>query len=426
MSRKSRKRQQFYYPQGQNSEEQASGLGPAQAGAGQLDGSLPLEGAFSEGDLEAATEFELDEWNANEDDESTDQGAAQSSGAKLPLATPAPVEIREDGERKWAEFVITESDFEKRADIFLAERFAEFSRVKLRKTISNGNVTVNGEVIKPAFRLYPDQKLVFEIVQELYQTDQHAEDIPLDILFEDEHIIAINKPAGMVVHPAKGHWRGTLTSALLYRFQQLSSVGGANRPGIVHRLDRETSGVILVAKTDQAHMKLVEQFQERTVTKQYFAVVSPAPDFDQDLVDQPIGKHPYQRERMAVRENHETSRPAQTIFKVIRRYQGFAAVHAFPKTGRTHQIRVHMAHVGCPILCDRLYSGRASISESMLQGKTDQVAGDAEDAILRRQALHAQSIQFQHPITGKSLKIEAPLPDDILRTLEALQRLRSL
>lgn len=404
MSRKSRK-QRFHYPEGQNRPE--SPTEPSDLGDPTRDSDSPTE-----------------TWDL---DEIAPLASESETSASVPPSRPtSEVTIQEKDGQKFAQFHISEDDLEKRADLFLAERFSEFSRVKLRKTISLGHVTVDGQVIKPAFRLYPGQVLVFQIVPELYQTDQHAEDIPLDIVYEDDAIIAVNKPAGMVVHPAKGHWKGTLTSALLFRFQQLSSVGGANRPGIVHRLDRETSGVILVAKTDLAHMKLVEQFQQRTVHKQYFAIVSPAPDFDQDLVDQPIGKHPYQRERMAVRENHDTSRPAQTVFKVIQRYQGFAAINAFPKTGRTHQIRVHMAHVGCPILCDRLYSGRASISESMLKGKTDQVAGDSADAILNRQALHAQAIEFQHPESGKAMRLEAPLPSDLKRIQEALTRLRPI
>jgi 23S rRNA pseudouridine1911/1915/1917 synthase len=248
----------------------------------------------------------------------------------------------------------------------------------------------------------------------------------LDILFEDEAIIAINKPAGMVVHPAKGHWRGTLTSGLIHRFRQLSAIGGATRPGIVHRLDRETSGVILVAKTDQAHMGLVEQFQNRTVEKVYWAIVSPAPNFDQDRIDLPIGKHPYQRERMAIRENHATSRPAETIFQVSERFRGFAVLQVKPRTGRTHQIRVHLAHVGCPVLCDRLYSGRASLTEAMLHGGVDQAAGNDQSAILNRQALHAQSISFRHPIHSQVMTIEAALPPDLQKTWAALRSIRAL
>lgn len=323
-------------------------------------------------------------------------------------------------------FSVDDPADEKRIDIFLAEKFWEFSRVKLRKVISEGHTQVDGEVVKPSFRLFVGQKIEFKLTPQLFEVDQRSEDVELDILYEDDDLIVVNKPAGMVVHPAKGHWRGTLTSALLFRFAQLSAIGGATRPGIVHRLDRETSGVILVAKTDQSHMALVEQFQQRSVEKQYFAIVSPAPNFDQDRIDQAIGKHPYQRERMAIRDNHATSRPAETVFKVVRRFQGFAAVEVFPKTGRTHQIRVHLAHVNCPVLCDRLYSGRASITEAMLLGKTDQAAGNDESALLKRQALHAQKITFTHPTSNKRVSFSAPLPEDILATLAALEKIRSL
>ncbi len=339
---------------------------------------------------------------------------------------PLPIPRAEAAEGVVFDFEIDAKNEEKRIDIFLAEVFAEFSRVKLRKAISDGYVWVDEKVVKPSFRLYEGQKIRFTVPPQLLQVDQRSEDVALDIIYEDAAMIVVNKPAGMVVHPAKGHWRGTLTSALLFRFAQLSAIGGATRPGIVHRLDRDTSGVILVAKTDQAHMALVEQFQQRTVQKQYFAIVSPPPTYDQDLVNQPIGKHPYQRERMAVRENHETSRAAETLFKVVKRFKGFAVVQVFPKTGRTHQIRVHMAHIGCPILCDRLYSGRASITEAMLHGKTDQCAADDATALLNRQALHAQKISLQHPTTGKPISFTAPLPADIVATLDALERIRSL
>jgi 23S rRNA pseudouridine1911/1915/1917 synthase len=324
------------------------------------------------------------------------------------------------------EFQVEAPDQGRRIDIYLAEKFPELSRVKLRRTIAAGHVQVDDEIVKPAFRLEPGQQLRVTLPGDLFVDDQQGEAIDLDILYEDEAIIAINKTAGMVVHPAKGHWRGTLTSGLIHRFRQLSAIGGATRPGIVHRLDRETSGVILVAKTDQAHMSLVEQFQNRTVQKQYWAIVSPAPSFDQDRIDMPIGKHPYQRERMAIRENHATSRPAETVFQVMERFRGFAVLKVMPKTGRTHQIRVHLAHVGCPVLCDRLYSGRASLTEAMLHGGVDQAAGNDQSAILKRQALHAQVITFQHPISQQTLTIEAPMPHDLQQTWAALRRIRAL
>jgi 23S rRNA pseudouridine1911/1915/1917 synthase len=329
------------------------------------------------------------------------------------------------GETQVFDFTIMEHDQGQRIDIYLAERFSELSRVKLRRTISAGHVQIDQEIVKPSFRLEPGQRVQVTLPPDLFAEEQKGEAIELEILYEDEHLIAVNKPAGMVVHPAKGHWKGTLTAGLIHRFSQLSAIGGATRPGIVHRLDRDTSGVILVAKTDPAHMGLADQFQNRTIQKEYWALVSPEPNFDQDRIDQPIGKHPYQRERMAIRENHPTSRPAETVFQVLERFRGFAALRVLPKTGRTHQIRVHLAHVGCPILCDRLYSGRASITEAMLEGGVDQAAGNDRSALLNRQALHAWRIQFQHPVSRQTIAIEAPLPADLTQTWDALRRIRA-
>jgi len=223
----------------------------------------------------------------------------------------------------------------------------------------------------------------------------------------------------MVVHPAKGHWSGTLTSALAHHFAQLSSTGGPTRPGIVHRLDRDTSGVIVVAKTDRAHLALAAQFEARTVEKEYFALVHPAPDRDRDVIDQPIGVHPYQREKMAIRADHPTSRPARTYYEVTERFEGLAVLTVFPKTGRTHQIRVHLAYAGCPVLCDKLYSGRSRIT----RGELRRVPTD-DFLLLDRMALHARRIALVHPETGAPLEISAPLPSDLEGVLSELRASR--
>jgi len=225
----------------------------------------------------------------------------------------------------------------------------------------------------------------------------------------------------MVVHPAKGHWSGTLTAALAFHFKKLSSVGGPTRPGIVHRLDRDTSGVILIAKTDSAHRGLASQFEQRTVNKEYLTIVTPAPDRDSDLINKPIGAHPYQREKKAIRENHSTSRDAVSIYEVEQRFRGFGLVRVKPKTGRTHQIRVHMAHTGYPVLCDKLYSGRASLALKDLTRNDDDV-----QVILDRQALHAHQIEFAHPETGQRQTVQAPFPADMQNTLDCLAKLRNL
>lgn len=248
--------------------------------------------------------------------------------------------------------------------------------------------------------------------------DTIAENIPLDVLFEDDGLVVINKPAGMVVHPARGHWSGTLTSALAYRFQSLSDVGGPTRPGIVHRLDRDTSGVIVVAKTNAVHLHLGEQFHDRKVSKEYFAVTAGRIDRDRDRIEAPIGRHPYQRDKMAIRDGHETSKPAETFYEVIARHGRYTQVRLRPKTGRTHQIRVHLAHIGCPIICDRLYAGHAEISESELRGRSPV---PNERAFLARHALHAKSLTLTNPQTGKEMTFEAPLPEDLQRVIDILE-----
>ena len=316
---------------------------------------------------------------------------------------------------------VEEQDSHQRLDSFLVSRFPALSRSRIQRSVAKGKARVDGVVAKASLRLKIGQSVEFELPQPISDL-QLPENIPLDILFQDEHLVAINKPAGMVVHPSKGHWSGTLTAALAFHFNQLSTVGGATRPGIVHRLDRDTSGVIIVAKTDRAHAGLAQQFEARTVEKEYWALVTPAPDKDRDIIDQPIGAHPYQREKKAIRAGHSTSRPSQTYFEVVQRFRGFAVVRVKPKTGRTHQIRVHMAHLGCPVLCDRLYSGRARLSVSDLAGR----AIEPDEWLLERQALHAHRLQFDHPATGTRMDIAAPLPQDLSATFEAICKFRGI
>ncbi len=317
-------------------------------------------------------------------------------------------------------FEVTETEENERLDSFLVKQFSKFSRAKLQRAITAQHVLVDDQPAKSSTRLRANQVVtVTPLVQESDETI--PENIDLSILYEDEHLVAINKPPAMVVHPAKGHWSGTLTSALAYHFQKLSSVGGPTRPGIVHRLDRDTSGVILVAKTDAAHLSLAAQFENRTVEKEYFAIVTPPPDRDRDIIEKPIGAHPYQREKKAIREAHRTSKAATTFYEVIERFDGFATVRVKPKTGRTHQIRVHLAHIGTPVLCDGLYSGRSRLSLHDLG-----VNEAANSMLLQRQALHAVRIRFEHPASGESVEIVAELADDIQQTLSAIKRHRSL
>ncbi len=326
--------------------------------------------------------------------------------------------IHPTSDRAPLDITIPEHCVGERLDAFLAQRLPDISRTSIRRSISAGQIFVNGATAKPSYRILAGEHISGNVVVPAGDAPV-AEEIPLDILFDDDDLVAVNKPPGMVVHPAKGHWAGTLAGALAFHFGELSSLGGANRPGIIHRLDRDTSGVILIARHDRAHAVLAAQFEQRAVEKEYFAVIRGVPDRDRDVIEQPIGAHPYQREKMAIRRGHTTSRHATTIYEVQERFRGFAALRVLPKTGRTHQIRVHLAHLGYPVLCDRLYAGHAAVTMGQLGGPRDD-----DQVVLDRQALHARRIAFKHPTSGQSIEIVAPLAADIQRLLDTLRAQR--
>ena len=320
------------------------------------------------------------------------------------------------------EHTVAEEHDGQRIDALLALLLNSYSRVFLRKVVQEHGARVDGELVKPSFRVQTGQVIVTQLPPPPDDGPQ-PENIPLSIIFEDESLIAINKPPGMVVHPAKGNWSGTLASALAYHFQQLSDVGGPTRPGIIHRLDRDTSGVILVAKSNAVHMKLAEQFEQRQVHKEYFALVIGKLELDCDIIQQPIGPHPFQRDKMAIRLEHPQSRDAETRYDVVQRFDGITAVKVQPKTGRTHQIRVHLDHIGAPVLCDRLYAGHARITRGEVlrrQARRDPLQPGDEEVVLERQALHARRIEFTHPLSEQNLVLEAPLPADIQGVLDLL------
>ena len=307
----------------------------------------------------------------------------------------------------------------------LALLLDSYSRVFLRKVVQDGNARVDTIVVKPSFKVRSGQH-VHVTLPPPPDDGPKPEDIPLDVLFEDDAMIAIDKPAGMVVHPAKGNWKGTLASALAFRFKNLSDVGGPTRPGIVHRLDRDTSGVILVAKSNAVHLALSEQFEKRTVSKHYFALVIGKVQLDRDIIQLPIGPHPYQRDKMAIRKDHPQSKAAETRYEVEERFAGISAVRVEPKTGRTHQIRVHMDHIGAPVLCDRLYAGHSRITKGELLkriARRQPPQPDDDQVLLERQALHARRIRFQHPVSGEAIELESPLPTDIQNVLNTLRSL---
>lgn len=326
-------------------------------------------------------------------------------------------------------FQVQPSESGWRLDLFLTHHFPEYSRTHLRGAIMAGAVEITSEEEnatrgKPSFRLKPGQVVHFS-PPELPREAPIPEDIPLTILYEDEDLVVIDKPPNMVVHPSRGHWSGTLVGALAFHFSgKLSSVRGPARPGIVHRLDRDTSGVILVAKNDVIHAKLAALFEEKKIRKEYFAIVLGTPSPDRDLIDLPIGAHTKYREKMAIRRDDPEAKEAQTFYEVIHRYRGFTTLRVFPRTGRTHQIRVHLTHSGYPILCDKLYGGRSLITAEELSGqKAIALSEDASEGtvLLNRQALHAHRLNFIHPETGKELEITAPIPADMQSVLDALK-----
>jgi 23S rRNA pseudouridine1911/1915/1917 synthase len=314
-----------------------------------------------------------------------------------------------------------------RLDVFLTAQFPAISRANVRRAIDAGHVRVDDADCKPSLRLSGGERVEVRQI-EVPREGPAPQNIPLTILHEDDSIVVVNKPAGMVVHPAKGHWEGTLASALAHHFTTLSGRGGPTRPGIVHRLDRDTSGVIVIAKNDQAHDALAAQFKSRQVTKEYLAIVVGVPEMDHDRIDEPIGDHPTHRDKKAIRRRDPDARPAVTEYQVVERFSGFALVKAMPKTGRTHQIRLHLAHVRHAVLCDRLYGGRAILNEAELipRSPIGQDMGAAEqNVLLERQALHAHRLAFDHPTTGERVEFVAELPADMERTLAALRKWRS-
>jgi 23S rRNA pseudouridine1911/1915/1917 synthase len=326
----------------------------------------------------------------------------------------SPPEVREFKVRK---------DFNdpKRLDQYLVIRMQDRSRADVQRLIDGGHVKLNGGKAKASHKVRPGDVLDVSIPLE-FDPGLVPEEIPLTVLYEDEFMVVLDKQANLIVHPGrgKGNWHGTLTNALQFHFQKLSGVGGRARPGIVHRLDRDTTGVIVVAKDDPAHRNLALQFEQRKTEKEYFAIVYGEPDRDHDYVDKKIGFHPHQREKMAIRESDANAREAITFYDVLERFRGYALLLCKPKTGRTHQIRVHLASIGLPIVADKLYSGRNALALGELAPESE----DPEETLIGRQALHARRLRIKHPRIHEWMEIEAPLPADMERTVAALRRLR--
>ncbi|NIP99061.1 MAG: RluA family pseudouridine synthase [Nitrospinaceae bacterium] len=282
----------------------------------------------------------------------------------------------------------------KRLDVFLAEVQADISRSMIKKLVDAGHVSVNGASAKAHYKLKEGDEVTLS-VPDPEPLEVRAEEIPLNIVYEDDCLIVIDKAPGMVVHPAPGHSGGTLVNALLHHCRDLAGIGGVERPGIVHRLDKDTSGLVVVAKTETCMQSLTTQFRERDIHKVYLAFAKGTFDRPTGVINTPIGRHKVHRKKMAARA--PGGREAETRYEVIQQLPGYAFVRLFPKTGRTHQLRVHLASLGHPILGDRLYGG------TLGPGLPN----------IARQALHAHQLRLTHPATGGELRLESQLPSDM-------------
>ena len=298
------------------------------------------------------------------------------------------------------ELEVTQDNDGMRIDAYLRAN-TEFSRSRVSALMLEGAVSVDGEVqIKPSFKVSAGQKVVLA-VPEIRSVDIVPQNIPLDILYQDADVVVVNKPCGMVVHPAAGNEDRTLVNALLYHVHDLSGIGGEMRPGIVHRLDKDTSGLILIAKNDRAHALLSDQFKERSMEKHYRAVAYGNFREEEGLIDAPIARHPVDRKKMAIVPD---GKPSQTQWKVVERLKGATYLDVHLLTGRTHQIRVHMHSIGHPLLGDRIYAPNIKTNVH-----------------IPRLMLHAYSLAFTHPTTGERMELTAPIAENFSATLEKLR-----
>ncbi|MGN8630643.1 RluA family pseudouridine synthase [Blautia sp. HCP3S3_G3] len=300
------------------------------------------------------------------------------------------------------EFFIEEKDSGIRIDRVLTEKMEEYSRSYLQKLLKEQQVSVNHKPAKANYKVQTGDS-VCVMVPELKEPDITAEEIPLDILYEDDYLLVVNKPKGMVVHPSAGHMEGTLVNAVLAHCEgKLSGINGVLRPGIVHRIDRDTTGALLICKDDAAHRDLAEQLKVHSIKRRYRAVVYGNFKEDEGTVEGPIGRHPTDRKKMAI--NYKNGKDAVTHYRVLERFGNTTYIECRLETGRTHQIRVHMSSIGHPLLGDEVY-------------------GDKKNAYhLQGQALHAMILGFVHPHTGEYMEFEAPLPEYFVKLLDKLRK----
>lgn len=307
-------------------------------------------------------------------------------------------------------FTVPEADAGARLDAFLAARIEGWSRARLQRLIEDGDVLVNGRAAKASYKLRTTDEIEAELTA-LPTTSFLPEDIPIDVVYEDNDLIVLNKPAGIVVHPGAGAKTGTLANALAFHFQNLSTAGGVARPGIVHRLDKDTSGLLVAAKTEQAHENLAEQFRVREVFKSYVALVHGQLERDRGEIDEPIARDPRHRTRMAIVRG---GRPALSIYRARERFDRFTLIDVELKTGRTHQIRVHLAWIKHPVVGDETYgSGRDNtVADRVIRSQIGK---------LGRQFLHAEKLGFTHPKSGQRLNFTSPLATELQKLLDTIR-----
>lgn len=292
-----------------------------------------------------------------------------------------------------------------RLDQFLAKTAAGLSRSQAKRFVEEGYVVVDGGAVLKVSRKLKSGETVVLKRPPAAPAEALPEDIPLSVLYEDAHLLVLDKPAGLVVHPAPGHAAGTLVNAVLHHCRDLSGIGGVLRPGIVHRLDKDTSGALVVAKSDAAHAGLVARFKGREVGKTYLALVWGSPGADAGRIELPVGRHPQARRRMSTRSRR--GKPAATRWRVLERYGAVSLLEIALETGRTHQIRVHLSAIGHPVVGDPVYGGAGrvrDVADPVLRARL---------RAMRRQALHAARLDFIHPVTGRPLAVCAPLPTDM-------------
>lgn len=298
------------------------------------------------------------------------------------------------------DWTVDASESGERIDKFLTAQEESWSRTQVQLWIKEGRVTVNGEPVKSNYKVNVDDEITLRVPPPK-ELDIRPEPIPLDIVYEDGDVLVVNKPRGLVVHPAPGHYSGTLVNGLLHHCRDLSGINGVLRPGIVHRIDKDTSGLLMVAKNDLAHMGLAKQLKDHTVNRKYVAIVHGVIPHEMGTIDAPIGRDPKNRQQMAV--VFENSKPAVTHFVVLERFKEFTMVELKLETGRTHQIRVHMKYIGHPLLGDPKYGPKNRLE-------------------LDGQALHAKTLGFYHPRTGEYLEFEAPLPKELQDVIAFLRQ----